>query len=586
LTVLSSNTTAATCGNANGTAAVIISGGTSPYGYNWNTPSPQTASTATGLAASSWVVTVTDAKGCALTQSVVIPAPPLPNVTASLTTPNCNGETSGSATLIATGVGPFTYNWNPSGQSGDVLTGVGAAVYSATIADNNGCLTFTTVNITQPNLLILNASLPQTICFGQQANVFAVASGGSPAYTYSWTDPTGAITGTTGGPYPNLTPTVSTQYTVSVIDSRGCGRGPNVLMVNVRPQLLAAGTSSALCDKLATVLYPNIVSPGAGGQYTYNWSNGATTPTLNVTSNYGSSPNVYSVTISDGCTVPNAQAVFSLIVNPVPTATIQMSNNKGCAPLSVTYAGIGDSTTTNNNPFFWTSSLLGNLTNPFANPLTLAYPNAGTYTIGVLVTNKYGCTTSRSESVAAIAYPVPIANFIANPPSTSILNPEIKFTNTSQGAVNYVWDFGNHGALNNTSNVIHPSYVYGLVGNYNVYLVAINARGCSDTVMQVIEITPDVSIYIPNAFTPDENGTNDTFHPYGIGIKEDPYKMDIFDRWGELIFTSNTFAKGWTGKVKGSDVVAKDGVYIYQISIMTTTGDKKLFTGHVTLIKQ
>jgi gliding motility-associated-like protein len=104
--------------------------------------------------------------------------------------------------------------------------------------------------------------------------------------------------------------------------------------------------------------------------------------------------------------------------------------------------------------------------------------------------------------------------------------------------------------------------------------------------MATIDITPDMGVYIPNAFTPDGNGRNDVFMPYGYGIKEDMYKMEIFDRWGELIFNSTEFRKGWDGKVKGSDVIAQDGVYIYKITITDLENNKKNYVGHVTLIKQ
>jgi len=93
-------------------------------------------------------------------------------------------------------------------------------------------------------------------------------------------------------------------------------------------------------------------------------------------------------------------------------------------------------------------------------------------------------------------------------------------------------------------------------------------------------------VYIPNAFTPDGNGRNDIFMPYGYGINEDKYKMEIFDRWGELIFSSSEFRKGWDGTVKGTSQIAQDGVYIYKILVTDLLNNKKNYVGHVTLIKQ
>ncbi|MCX8081751.1 MAG: gliding motility-associated C-terminal domain-containing protein, partial [Bacteroidia bacterium] len=131
-----------------------------------------------------------------------------------------------------------------------------------------------------------------------------------------------------------------------------------------------------------------------------------------------------------------------------------------------------------------------------------------------------------------------------------------------------------------------PTHVYTYVGQYHVYMVATNSYGCKDTAYRMVEVLPEVMVYIPNAFTPDGNGKNDVFFPKGIGIREDGYKMEIFDRWGELIFVSEKFSQGWDGRVKGTNVIAQEGVYVYKIMVTTLEGDKKYFVGHVTLLKQ
>jgi hypothetical protein len=102
----------------------------------------------------------------------------------------------------------------------------------------------------------------------------------------------------------------------------------------------------------------------------------------------------------------------------------------------------------------------------------------------------------------------------------------------------------------NTSILTNPSHYYSVVGPYAVNLVATSIKGCKDTAKVIVEITPDFALYIPNTFTPDGNGLNDMFQPIGVGIDEENYRMDIFDRWGENIFTSNSFQKrmGWYSK--------------------------------------
>ena len=132
----------------------------------------------------------------------------------------------------------------------------------------------------------------------------------------------------------------------------------------------------------------------------------------------------------------------------------------------------------------------------------------------------------------------------------------------------YSWSFGDQSATNGTnfSSLLNPAHMYNYVGTYTVNLIATSVNGCSDEVSQVVEITPDFVLYIPNTFTPDGNNVNDFFLPMGIGINEDKYKMEIFDRWGEIIFSSNNFRKGWDGSVKGSGI-AEQGVYIYKIEV-------------------
>ncbi|MDP1800932.1 MAG: gliding motility-associated C-terminal domain-containing protein [Bacteroidota bacterium] len=601
LVIQSTATTQATCGNSNGTASVSVTGGSPAYAYNWNTSNPQLTAGATGLPPGQWVLTTTDSKGCVITASVNVTAAALPSVSAVSNNISCANMSNGSATLTASGVGGFSYNWMPTGLTTAIINGLGPAIHTATVTDLNGCKTFTSVNISEPNPLVANVSPAQTICFGNIAAIYCQASGGTTPYNYTLTDLTTNITTNSLTPNGmNATPTLTstTQYTVAVVDANGCSFGPQTIIVNVRPALIATGATYTSCATGTVVLTPNITSIGNGGPYTYNWTGSSATVANNtVIANYQANnpalnPNTYTVTIDDACSIPNTSATFSVFVLPLPDARFTPTLSEGCAPLTVTYMGIGDSTTTNPNPFFWTFSGGTEPASPSLNPQTIMFADPGTYSLTLTVTNKYGCRQEIKAPVVAKAYPVPVAGFFPTPQSASLLEPTINFTNTSTGAVQYVWDFGDYSYPNtNSSSAMNPNHLYNNVGQYQIYLVAINSFGCKDTATTTIDITPDMGIYIPNAFTPDKNGRNDVFMPYGYGIKEDNYKMEIFDRWGELIFTSSEFKKGWDGSVKGSDInsdngVAQDGVYIYKIVVTDLENNKKSYVGHVTLLKQ
>ncbi len=167
---------------------------------------------------------------------------------------------------------------------------------------------------------------------------------------------------------------------------------------------------------------------------------------------------------------------------------------------------------------------------------------------------------------------------------TSIVTPTINFINTSQGAVSYLWNFGDYASPTNTSTAVNPSHEYMYSGSYTVTLIARSEYGCLDYVAKSIYIEPEFHLYIPNVFTPDGNGLNDVFQPKGIGIDESDYKMLIYDRWGELIYESNNFSKGWDGSVKGNVRKATQDVYVYKIYVRDLKGNRHEFVGHVTCL--
>ena len=580
----------ATCGLSNGSASVILGGGTPTYSVVWNTPGTPTGTTAINMAPGcNWLANITDSKGCTITQTVCVNAPPVSTITGfSVTPPTCFGLSNGDITINYTaGSGPYTITWsNPISQTittpalTQSVAGVASGVYTATLTDVNGCVTSQPVSVTQPGLLVLITSPNVTICYGQSTQLSASGQNGTPAYTYTWSP--NPFVG--GGPH-TVNPTTTSNYTVAVSDSKGCSPSPKVIKVTVTPQLVITPTVITVCHSEQAILTPSFVSVGNGGPYTYNWAPGSSTASsLTVT---GSAPAgiattyTYAVTVDDGCTIPGGSAIFTVNVNPLPIIDFVATPTAGCAPLTLTLTG------TSNNPgdiFTWSDVAAGN-----QNPVYPTLKDSGKYTVSLLVTNPTtGCKQDTTKVNYIEVYGKPIASFYAEPQTTSILDPNINFINTSQGASSYYWDFGDPSATNgsNTSTVTKPSHSYTFVGPYAVNLVATSIKGCKDTAKIIVEITPDFALYIPNTFTPDGNGVNDIFQPLGVGIDEENYRLDIYDRWGENIFTSNSFRKGWDGTVKGGSKMAEQGVYTYKMIVRDTQGNKHPYVGHVTVLKK
>ncbi|MCX8144102.1 MAG: gliding motility-associated C-terminal domain-containing protein [Bacteroidia bacterium] len=581
------NSTPAYCGNAVGSATVQVSGGTPPYQYLWNTPNPQNTSIATNLSPNTWTCQVVDANNCIINPTVQIIPTPHPTITStSFTPPLCYGQQNGAAGIQVTGgTSPYSYTWNaPSGGNTATLTGLGAGVYQVVVSDNYGCQTFTTVNVQQPNQVVINATPNHTICYGTNSQIFAAGTGGIASYTYTW------IPSIYNGPGPYVVqPTVTTSYTVMVKDANGCVAPPRVITVFVNPPLAAVGKTLDVCDAHIAVLSPTITSLGNGGPYQFFWSDGTNQAYDSVMVNLQlGSVYSYSVIIKDGCTIPDAVANFVVNVKPLPSPTYSILPNKGCRPAKITFTATETNTNSINNYYWHIEYNTGSYdtTNGvfdidvLGNPASIVLSNNGSYAVSIMVSNQYGCYVNIPFIDSIKVYPKPVAAFTYSPFYVDMVNPEVQFTNQSQGASQYLWNLGDYSSNDNLSTDTNVTHYYQYEGVYMVNLIATNQYGCKDTADAVIQVRPQFAVYIPNTFTPDGNDLNDVFIPVGIGIMEDEYQMLIYDRWGNLVFSSNNLKVGWDGSIKG-DPNPKDGVYAYKITLLDVFGNKHEYVGHV-----
>ena len=582
----------ASCGAANGSATLTVTGGTPTYTVNWNTfPTQQGLAASNIPAGTNWIASITDSKGCFLNQPVTVSnAIPLSITGFNVTPPSCFGLSNGAISVnYASGSAPYTVSWsNPISQTtaSSALTqsvsGVASGVYTATLTDSFGCSVSSTTVVPQPPNLSILTSANSTICYGQTAQLSASASGGIGPYSYTWTPNIGSG----GGPH-NVSPLGLTSYSVELADVNGCLATPKIITIDVNPQLSVIGSSATSCHSVTTIFTPTITSLGNGGPYNYTWS-----PILGSLSSLmvvGNAPivattNTYVVVVDDGCSAP-ATAVFTLNTNPAPSVTFTASEVQACAPALIYFNATPGAP--GGYTYSWLSDnkdFMGN-----TNPVSYNYLNADTTSVTLTITNTLtGCSSSITKPNYIIINKPPVASFYAAPQSASILDPTISFVNTSTGATSYYWDFGDPAALNGSNNsvVFSPSHSYDNVGIYTVHLVAKTLFGCEDIAALQVEILPDFALYIPNTFTPDGNGLNDIFQPKGVGIDEENYQLDIYDRWGVNIFTSTTFIKGWDGTVGGTANIAQQGVYTYRISVKDVQGGSHPFVGHVTLLKK
>ncbi|MCB9262441.1 MAG: PKD domain-containing protein [Flavobacteriales bacterium] len=226
----------------------------------------------------------------------------------------------------------------------------------------------------------------------------------------------------------------------------------------------------------------------------------------------------------------------------------------------------------------WTWKSGGNVVS--RNPvLSHQFNLPGTYNIQLAVENEFGCSdsTTRTLTVHAKAN----AKFDAFPKDIYITDPYVNFIQSGSNANIWQWRFGDFSDEEYGSEVFHQ---YGDTGLFSVRLIANNDFGCADTFYRTILIKPDLRIWIPNAFSPGpENDINKTFGPGGMlyGLKS--MEMDIYNRWGELIYHSETIDKPWNGTYKGQ--LVQPGTYLYLMKIRDVYGNIKWYNGTVTVTR-
>ncbi len=570
--------TAAHCNKADGKDSVTVSGGTPGYTYTW-TPGAYTTEGIHAILAGNYTVIIKDQNGCPDTMKNVVPNLPGVNMVTVASTPvSCFGGNDGTARDSASGgFKPYTFNWTPApgtGQGTLSVTGLSAGTYVCTVTDSVHCTNQVSVTIVQPPLLLLSAGPPLKICIGQCTTLTSTATGGSPAYSYSWT--------LNGTPLPSATvcPLVTTTYTVTVTDSHGCIAQPALETVVVNPALevLASGGKS-ICPGANDTLHA-IGSGGNGGPYTYTWIPATGLSNAN-SQNPVASPTVtttYTVIVADNCGTPTDSDYATVTVYPLPVVTFVSKDTVVCAPVCATFFGSSNPACASGSWSFGDGT-----TATGCDSAKHCYYVAGTYNVTYNVTDIHGCKGSDMIPNFINALPVPHAAFTDNPQPTNITDPTITFTDQSTNAVGWLWLFGD--PSDSTSSLQNPIHSYTDTGCFTVKLVITAPDGCKDSTTGPICIQPIFTFYAPNTFTPNGDGKNDEWMPFGVGIDPNNYDLLMFDRWGNLMFETHTWGQGWDGRANGGANIAQIDTYVWKVSLKDVFGNRHIYSGHCNLIR-
>lgn len=618
------------CFNANdGHVTAFANGGTAAYAYLWN--NGQATASAANLSAGLHIITVTDANNCTVSDTILLNEPTEITATTTVLTDyngfgvSCFGANDAAVnTVISGGVSTYNYNWN-GGQSSAFTNNLPAGFAYVTVTDANNCILIDSVNISSPTPLNINTMVTSDYngedisCFGESdGSVSVVVSGGILGYAYQWN---------TLSIDSNLVNLSAGAYYVTATDGNGCSIVDSVILTDPLPLVNTLTTSSTSCDGSQNI---NAMTTGGTGSYSYLWNDGNVTNT---------NPNlfggIYFVTISDvnGCSIIDSITITtldtlsislgndtilcfgeSLLLNATQANItnylwqdsstnstfnilesgqyyVEIININGCVAsdsIIVEYVEVqlqqsipADTTICENTTFEIDATAIDAIQYSWqdgtATPTYIAYEE-GTYT--VIVTNIYNCSADFSTNVS-IQLPPQIALELPTDTIMCIDNPII-LNAQALYATDYLWEgesayYQQNSYTDTTFLVTYPGFYSVEVSNY-----------CGGFT-QFIEVTEEdcgCYPYVPNAFTPNNDGNNDEFEVYSNCLLGN-FHLEIYDRYGSRVFISNNQNDKWDGTIRGRN--AQNGVYVWVLGFEGLNEKGEMTThqmsGDVTIIR-
>jgi len=510
----------------------------------------------------------------------------VPNITVIPTVAVCEHE---NATFSASAPNALTYLWNgpntftmnsPTIMFAN-LTPSMSGIYTVTASFSNGNLTCYNSNQTH---LIVKPILPFNLGPDRLAcsNEDLFLNGPAGGTTYNWWGSTSYTSNTQSLFVPSMNPSNTGVYVLEV-DLNGCKTYDSINVRVLSPIVFTLTPSNRTVCRGDKVEF--VVGAAQGSEnYAYTWNPAiyVTNPTGSVQAGEILGTTIYNISAYDiACPNYVIQTGFTVTVNQPPVPNISLPKNNVCEPLCMLF-----NTGTQNQSEQVTYDF-GNGQVVQGDSIIICLP-AGEHHMKVLTVGKNGCKGIIDYKVPIVVYHKPGADFTWDPSSPNTSNNQVTFIPSVKhgNTFTYNWQFTNSTNIGgvDTSTAKNPTKIYDNNGKFPVMLEVTNEHGCIDTVFKIVIVDEDFTVYIPNTFTPNDDNINDVFNVKGLGLKTEGYVMDIFDRWGTLIYTTKDINKGWDGTVKG--VKAADGVYIYSVKVIGGNGvGKKEFKGHVSLLK-
>ena len=568
-------------------------------GASWSSSHPSIATVSasgevTGVSAGTVQITYTEASGCSTSQTIQVLGLPTASIGSNATI--CTGD---NATFTLSGTPGSTVDYTDGATTSSITIPA-----SGTISISSPAL-YNTTNYTLLHVQSASCSQSLTGAITITVNPIPVIDPVSdinlcarglvqiPAFTgtngisFAWTNTNTAIglasSGT--GTIPDFTAVNNQSGSQTAIIEvtpviNNCAGTPVSFSITVNNLPVAhAGSDQSAC--LNDGIVHQIGAASSAGN-TYSWSPGTNLNNTTISNpvitadSAGTISYVLTVTNNLGCENTDTVAFTGVEVSDV---SLSSSSSFSCEDGMVSI----HLTTTEQVSIQWfvdgTLSASSNGTD-----LNTYFGTSGTHSVDVLVTNSFGCSKMESLNGGIQVYPDVTADFTTGLNSNTIdeFTDQIELVNLSENASVYNWYVNGNWASAATNPTL--ALEEGL-GNVEILLIASNEYGCSDTATLVIEPLSDGVVYVPNTFTPNGDGTNELFIPViSDDFSLDHYLFEIYNRWGERIFTTTDRNAGWNGSYLGQ--LCKTDMYVWKLSLKSKrTGFAESMEGHVNLLR-
>jgi len=492
------------------------------------------------------------------------------NVTSVATSVNSSSPfyCIGASPVNLTANGATTYSWSPvtnlNSSIGAVVTATPAAsiVYSVTGTTGNCSSTQTIAISVPPQTAITSTTSNSIICVG----VITPTLNAFGASTYTW------LPFSTSSSSLTVNPTITTSYTVLGQTSAGCLTLPSIVTVSVLPTInpTLSTSSSTLC---LTKTVSIIASPASSG-LTYSWQPASAILGASNTSSIIAKPTstsvvIYTVTISNGLCIGTNTIQLQAFIAPEANF-ITLNNDTICVGGCVTFS----STSTGSLPMTYSWLYEGGVgTSSVGATPEACYPSAGNFSVTLITTN--GCSSDTMVKSNFInVYDMPI--IIAYGDTTLNIGESTEIFVT--GGLSYYWYPNNSSiaCITCSNTTVQPTV------STNYIVVGSNSQYCQaqDTVKIIVDFNCG-DFFIPNVFSPNDDGLNDFINVHGRCITA--YNLQIFSRWGEKVFETSNLENSWDGTYKGKKM--DTGVFVYKADGVSIDGKSFKFKGNITLIR-